>query len=119
MIRETSIETYRSIKEDGTLGRLKFQIYEFLFNHGPASIRDAARHFKGQYSNSLSTRFSELRNVGVVREVGSTTDPVTGRRVILWDVTKNLPVKLEKVTSHKCPTCSGTGQITESQGMLF
>jgi uncharacterized protein YwgA len=119
MTRETSIEAYHQIKDEGILSKLRWQIYEYVFKNGPVSIRDAARHFKGQYSNSLSTRFSELRDMGVFKEVGKKIDEQTGRSVLIWDVTKKLPIKLEKKTEQCCPTCKGTGKITSQQARLF
>lgn len=37
------------------------------------------------------TRLSELRDRGVVKELGEVKCPISGHQVILWDVTKDLP----------------------------
>lgn len=114
-VRNTSIEAYNIIKDNGLLSRLRFQVYDYVFHHGPSSIRDAARHFKNQYSNSLSTRFSELRDLGLLDEIGEKQDPQSLKRVIIWDVTDKLPIKTEKAIRSKCNACGGSGYISEQQ----
>lgn len=103
MKRETSIETYNKIKEEGLLSKLRFDVYEFLFNHGPMTCRELmmamqtkrGRHFVVAGS-SLSTRFSELERMGVVKETQVRPCKETGRSAIEWDVTSKIPIKLEK-----------------------
>lgn len=98
MIRETSVKTYLEIKENGLLSKRRFQVYQYLFDHGPCFARQIhkALSMQGTNSSSFVSRLSELRDAGVVKEVGETIDPETGMSVILWDVTQELPVKVER-----------------------
>lgn len=98
-VRRTSVETYRKIEADGLLSHRRLQVYQYVFEHGPCSARQChvalARH--GSNSSSFISRFSELREIGVLAEVGETVDPETEQRVILWDVTENLPASFKRI----------------------
>lgn len=102
MTRQTSIESYHAIKDNGLLSRRRFQVYDFLYNSGPATARQAWRAIAPNgHTGSINTRFAELREIGVVEEVGTTKEQATGMTVILWDVTANLPRRLMKKKSAK------------------
>jgi hypothetical protein len=64
-------------------------------------------------------RFAELERVGVIAVVGEKDCSVTGRNVLLWDVTEKLPIKLEKEKKIKCLHCDGKGYTKEQQIKLF
>lgn len=103
MVRRTSISTYHQIKNEGLLSRLRLIVYQDVFEHGPCTMMDTnLRLNKGTYSNgSFTSRFSELRRLGVIVEVGTTKCKHTGRTAIIWDVTESLPKKLEKKETNK------------------
>ena len=122
--RQTSIEAYKQIRESGLLSRRKFEVYEYVFHHGPVTARQAVKELckiRGEgvaiAFGSYATRFSELRNHGVLQEVGETVDLETKQTVILWDVTRELPRKPKKPTKVKCHHCDGRGYF--EQGNLF
>ena len=123
MIRETSIEAFNKIKENGLLSVRRMQVYEVLFHDGPLTQNEAHKLLWKlgirTEKQSITPRFNELYQVGVIKEVGKKVCSVTGNNCILWDVTKNLPVKFEKPIVHKCSACNGTGKIKTSQAMLF
>lgn len=103
MVRETSIEAYQKIKEEGLLSKRRLELYEYVFENGPCTARAAVKELSKKLGqevaisfSSYAARFSELRDAGVFSEVGETIDTETKHKVILWDVTKNLPVKLNK-----------------------
>ena len=124
MVRQTSIEAFHTIKNNGLLSKRRWEVYEFVFHHGPVTCRQTVKHIakdKGEsvsitYS-SYSSRFSELERMGVIREIGTTLDPETNNTVILWDVTDKLPVKPKPSDKIKCTYCNGKGYI--EQGKLF
>lgn len=94
MIRHTSIEAYRQIEREGLLKRLHMEVYRSLFHAGPMSVGELWRECLGEYPRpSISPRLAELQSQGVVRTVGERTCRVTGRQVIIWDVTEKLPKK--------------------------
>jgi hypothetical protein len=99
-MRETSIECLRAILASGFIGLREKQIYQVLYELGPLTAGESFREFKkvyehckGDSSNNVSSILNRLRHKTVVIEVGTRNCQVTGRRCILWDVTKNYPVK--------------------------
>ncbi len=119
MARETSIQAFNTIKENGLLSERRWRVYEILFKHGPmigSQVAEAYREIYGRTSNSetVRNRLTELRDMGCVAEMGKTIDEKTGMSVIQWDVTKRVPVKVDK-SKHKCPTCKGKGFLKSTQ----
>lgn len=125
MTRRTSIEAYNNIKENGLLSERRWQVYSVLFDIGPATGGEVFKEMKKRYgmlvptNSNTTTRLGELRNCGVVEELGERECSVSGQRVILWDVTDRLPTKLEKPKKIKCPHCDGKGYVVEQQTRLF
>lgn len=60
-------------------------------------------------SETIRNRLTELRNYGVIQEVGKAYDVHTGMLVILWDVTPNLPNKIKPKEKIPCVSCDGLG----------
>lgn len=100
MSRQTSIETYNIIKQSGLLSKRRLQAYDVLFNHGPLTATGIATQVSDFKSPSVGfnihARLCELREMGCVKELGETVCPHTGMKVILWDVTDRVPLKLPK-----------------------
>lgn len=125
MIRETSIEAFNKIRDEGLLSNRRMQVYTVLFENGPLTGNEVFELLKNEYNiqfknaPSIVSRLGELRNMGVVKEVGKKLCSISGMTVILWDVTKNLPVKFDRPTCYTCPTCNGSGKISEHQAKLF
>jgi hypothetical protein len=124
--RQTSIEAYNKIKENGLLSQRRFEVYDYVFGNGPTTARGAVKALSKKRGeqvaisfSSYAARFSELRDVGVLAEVGTTIDKDTGCEVILWDVTDRLPIKLDKPKRIKCKACNGKGYFETQQGKLF
>lgn len=104
MARETSITAFNTIRENGLLSARRLEVYGILFLHGPLTGAAVASWFyadrvRGCHSETIRNRITELRDWGVVAEVGYQIDTTTGMRVILWDVTSRLPVKPPKKES--------------------
>lgn len=99
MVRDTSIETYRYIQETGILSDQLKLIYNALYEHGPCTAQELL--FKAGWDkrklNSVQTnipsKLHHLVKFGVAREVGKRVCQVKGRRVLVYDVTKERPVK--------------------------
>lgn len=125
MIRQTSIEAYNQIKNSGLLSERRWQVYDVLFEYGPMTGGETFQRMKQKYSvmaptnSNTTTRLGELRNMGVVMELGTKTCSVSGQTVILWDVTDKLPTKLVKSKRTKCRHCSGKGYLEDKQFTLF
>ena len=116
MIRTTSAEAFNKIKEEGLLSKRRLQVYEVLYEHGPLVGSQIARRVKKNFgswcqSETIRNRLTELRDMGAVVERGEALDPQNGRRVILWDVSGELPKPLVKPLRAKCPHCEGSGWV--------
>jgi len=104
-MRQTSIDTYHTILNNGMLSKRRQEVYEEIYQNGPKSIADVRQKFRNinpeMSDSSVSTRFSELERLGVIQEVGKKKDERTGNECTLWDVTSNLPIKFEKEKTKK------------------
>jgi len=124
MARQTSIDAYK-IKSEGLLSERRWQVYDVLYEIGPATGGEVFKAFKKKYgvlvptnSNTI-TRLGELRNCGVVKEIGTRECTVSGQNVIVWQVTDKLPVKFKKEERIKCKHCNGKGYSIQQQSRLF
>lgn len=91
--RPTSLAAYHALVKNGGLPRRRAEVYEALYKYGPASASELANKLPrlsiGAHQN-IHVRLGELRDQGVVQEVHDNhIDKMTGRRVILWEVTQN------------------------------
>lgn len=103
MARQTSIEVYRKIKQEGILGKRRWEVYDILFRKGPMTANEAFREIaieKGKNAGTLlsvsNARFTELRDGGVVIETQKRICRVSNRKVLEWDVTDHMPVDRTK-----------------------
>ncbi len=114
-MRETSIEAYRTIKEQGLLSKRRMDVYESLYRCGPATamavFNELSKNRGNKVAANVYARLSELRTRGVVEELGEVICSITGMRVIQWAVTNKLPVEPKKQTKIKCPLCNGSGHV--------
>lgn len=125
VVRSTSADAYRKIRDEGLLSERRWQVYDALFAHGPctgmelleAMRRDGAR--SSFVDSQVRARLNELREIGCAKELGTTVCRVTGQKVILWDVTEAMPTEPEKKHCDrvKCSYCRGKGYV--EQGRLF
>ena len=101
-IRQTSIDCYNQIKASGLLSKRRLEVYEALLSTAPCTSSEAIRNAKTTFGVfGVSSRFTELRDLGVIYEKDTRPCKVTGRSVIEWDLTDNLPIKLQKKTTTK------------------
>ena len=75
------------------------EAYCHLYHHGPCTAGEVAKALE-RNRNNMARSLSLLRDKKSARECGTKICSVTGRDVILWDVTDSLPVEVEK----KAPT---------------
>ena len=90
-MRQTSIDCYNKIKANGLLSKSRLQVYEALYK-------------------------TELREQGVIYEKGEKKCNITGRNVIEWDLTDNLPIKLNVTQTIKQQKVSQALSLIESLG---
>tara|TARA_R110000744_G_scaffold27446_1_gene67036 strand:- start:195 stop:626 length:432 start_codon:yes stop_codon:yes gene_type:complete len=104
--RQTSIDCYRQIKSEGLLSKRRLQVYEILLENGcltgtELSILFKQKHFSSNHSEGIRNRISELFDRGVVYEKGIVECKSTGRKVIQWDLTDKLPLKIKNSNKTK------------------
>lgn len=105
--RETSREAYKYVVETGKVAKRHRQIYKALYHHGAMSAGETFeflnRNYGLRFDSNTHARFSELENMGYIREVGKRPCRITGRTVTIWDVTaKAGPVEVHYETCHEC-----------------
>lgn len=105
MARQTSVEAYRYVQDSGVLGQRQFEVYDVLYRFGPLTANEAFNIIakekrRPNFDSNTRARFTELREMGAIVEVGERVCSVTGMTVILWDVTDRIPVKPEKKPSR-------------------
>tara|TARA_R110000824_G_scaffold144529_1_gene312480 strand:- start:2923 stop:3342 length:420 start_codon:yes stop_codon:yes gene_type:complete len=97
--RQTSIDCYNEIKANGLLSKRRLQAYQCMLNLSPCTAGELEKEFNEKYGlRGVWKLLSQLRDMGVVKEVGERDCRITKRNVIEWDLTDNLPknIKLSK-----------------------
>ena len=101
--RQTSIDCYNKIKEQGLLSNMRFKVYEAILKKAPCTSGEAFATMttkENQISQSRA-RFTELRELGVIYEKGEKQCTITGRNVIEWDLTDRLPINIKSSNKTK------------------
>ena len=82
--QQTSIWALQALRD--LTGR-QAAVYNFIRHHGPISNLEIAERI-GLPINSITPRVFELRAKGLVREAERGVSPITGRTVIMWEVSE-------------------------------
>ena len=97
--RQTSIDCFNQIKQEGLLSKRRLEVYESIYNSAPCT---ASEVFKDKnLKTNQSGRFTELRDLGVIYEKGERVCSITGMNVIEWDLTDRLPVNIKNPNKTK------------------
>ena len=98
--RQTSIDCYNEIKRNGSLSKMRFEVYSALLSMGkPSTTREVYETMN--VLKQEATRFTELRKLGVIYEVQNRKCTITGRTSIEWDLTDKLPVSIKNTNKTK------------------
>lgn len=98
--RQTSIDCYNQIKAEGLLSKRRLEVYEAILRNAPCTTNEALKYVQsGSYG--VGSRTTELRDLGVIYEKQVRPCRVTGRNVIEWDLTDNLPKDIKVVSKTK------------------
>ena len=98
--RQTSIDCYNEIKEQGLLSKMRFEVYSALLSMGkPSTTREVYETMN--VIKQEATRFTELRKLGVIYEVQNRKCTITGRTSIEWGLTDRLPVDFKSSNKTK------------------
>lgn len=98
-VRDTSLAAYRAIVDNGWLGRAQEAVYVCLYHYGPLTAQEVFKRL-GMETNQ-SGRFTELRDMGLIKEAGERVCTVTARSVIEWDVTSSTSITPVRKISEK------------------
>lgn len=91
--RQTSIDCYNEIKANGLLSKRRLQAYQCMLNLSPCTAGELEKEFNEKYGlRGVWKLLSQLRDMGVVKEVSERDCRITKRNVIEWDLTDRLPV---------------------------
>jgi hypothetical protein len=101
--RQTSIDCYNEIREEGLLSKMRFKVYEAILKISPCTSAEALSTMLSKNSaiTSSRARFTELRELGVIYEVQNRKCTITGRTSIEWDLTDRLPINIKKSNKTK------------------
>lgn len=91
-MKQTSIDAYNTIKENGLLSKMRMEVYDCLHAWGDMTGRELNRHLGGV---SFHKRLSELQNLGVIETDGERPCDVTGQVSTVWRVNGCLPVRAD------------------------
>lgn len=100
MVRQTSIDCFEQIRSTGVVSQRRLEVLEAISRTCPCTTSEATRAISTS-SFGIGSRFTELREMGVIYEVGTRKCRVTDRNVIEWDLTGNMPVKYKKKLNTK------------------
>lgn len=103
--RRTSAEAYRRLVEEGGLSKRRAEVYGLVYKFGPGTSAEILAHALTGIAvlTQSRARFTELRALGLIAEVGTRTCSVTGRESICWDCTERA-VPLERPGKAKRPS---------------
>lgn len=80
-VRETSIQAYH--EEQPNIGRRQMQVLQAFKAYGPMNNRIVAARLDLPV-NQITPRTFELRNMGLLREVGKCRDQFTGKTCLVF-----------------------------------
>jgi len=111
--RETSVRSFYKAVDNGKIETLRQRSWAALLITGPATINETQRQVNSDHTkrhariSAISPRFAELRDLGIIREVGQRPCMVTGELCIVWEA---VPSHQHGgiATIHRCATC---GQV--------
>jgi len=99
-MRETTLTAYKLAESSGLLSARRLQVLRDICEHGPCTQLETWRRVSPQSnSGAITTRFSELERMDVIKVVGEKRDALTGAVNSMWDVTGNPPKPLHRVSA--------------------
>ena len=117
-VRDTSMEVYLKILNNGLIGQKQVEVYEILFKYGPLTGSQVANWMKelnqkSDVSETVRNRLNELKAMGIVDELPKVKCPVTTHTVYQYDVNRRLPVKPPRHLTKKQKRDSIKRQLTD------
>ena len=123
--RQTSKEAWDSVLRSGWASDMAKMAYTVLYEHGPCTLleleHESAHRLhhspKGRSESTVIRRLYDLRDNGLAVITTLVRPCVISRKnAVTWDVTDSLApkekIKVELVSSVKCPSCGFNFKIT-------
>jgi hypothetical protein len=111
-VKDSSIETYHQIREEGLLGKDQDKVYKYIRANPDSTDREIADHFQC-IPNQIRPRRKELVNMNLVQMHAKRVCSITGRTAYSWRITLKpdlvMARKIKYATKIKCPHCEGKG----------
>jgi hypothetical protein len=99
-INQNSLDAFNHIKKNGLLSDKRLKVYQ-IFVHNPNGLTGSEvsdiykkNYPSSQHSETIRNRITELRDMGVLDEVGNVPCKFTKRTVMKYKVNTNMPTKL-------------------------
>ena len=108
--RDTSVQAFYNAVDSGVIETRRQQVWSALRARGEATSNEVFESLKAlgvRYISTACARLTELRDLGLVREVGQRRCTITGQLCIAWAVVPSWQYAGEAIV-HRCPQC---GQI--------
>ena len=124
VVRDTSIESYNKLKEEGLLSARQIQVYDMLRSLNYGSIDRQLAFLCNLPINSITGRRHELEEMSLVMSIGKVLDTKTNRNVNTWainptpDYSMAKKIATERGVRIRCPCCEGKGYIINGQMRL-
>lgn len=122
MMRDTSLEAYFDNISSGLKAKKEKDVLRALVQFERSTVNELFRAWKGSTTlcqANIGSALYALREKGVVIDDKKRPCKVTGRNAYEWRTTGKAPMKFEKSKGKKCPTCKGSGHITEEQATFL
>ena len=96
MVRQTSIDAYNQIKKDGSLTKLKLQVYHCIMrndNFTAAELHNSFYYLQVKQISTVRARITELNQLGCIESLNVRKCRITGRQAHTWTLTDEQPRK--------------------------
>jgi len=111
--RETSVQAFYNAVDTGKIQTRREQVWDAIKSLGKATALEVHRYLRHTHSfagdsHSITPRFAELRDLGVIRESDQRECQVTGEWCIVWEIVPSTE-HVGLAVYHRCELC---GQLT-------
>ena len=100
-INQNSLDAFNHIKKNGLLSDKRLKVYQ-IFVHNPQGLTGSEvsdiykkNYPTSQHSETIRNRITELRDMGVLDEVGNVVCSFTKRNVMKYKSNEKMPIKLQ------------------------
>jgi len=107
MIKHTSLEAYRKVKESGILSKQREQVFEWFCEFAPCTINELINRVGDRHKplfrepNHINKIPCQLQKHKVIEPYTSRNCRVTGNLSEVWRLTGNDPVKIKRKKPYR------------------